>query len=166
MQALLGGGFQLNLAAGYMDAYYTSLNPACSTTPTATVLASSANGLQTTQGGGGFTLEQRAAEDAEVQGHGQPDLGPAPAEQQHAALPGRLHAHGAACTTTGRTPRCWSVRRRTSSNASIHWMPASEHFEFVVGGTNLTDDRYLTVGSANYTAGEVVGTYSAPRSGT
>jgi iron complex outermembrane recepter protein len=32
-----------------------------------------------------------------------------------------------------------------------------------VGATNLTDDRYLTVGSVNYTAGEVVGTYNAPR---
>jgi iron complex outermembrane receptor protein len=32
-----------------------------------------------------------------------------------------------------------------------------------VGGTNLTDDRYLTVGSVNYAAGEVVGSYNAPR---
>ena len=31
-----------------------------------------------------------------------------------------------------------------------------------MGGTNLTDDRYLTVGSVNYTAGEVVGSYNAP----
>ncbi len=27
MTAALGGGFQLNLAAGWMDAYYTTLNP-------------------------------------------------------------------------------------------------------------------------------------------
>ncbi len=28
-------------------------------------------------------------------------------------------------------------------NASIHYIPPSERYEFIVGGTNLTDDRYL-----------------------
>ncbi len=44
----------------------------------------------------------------------------------------------------------------------MHYLPPSQHFELIVGGTNLTDDRYLTVGSVNYTAGEVVGSYNAP----
>jgi len=48
-------------------------------------------------------------------------------------------------------------------NASIHYTPPSKHFEFIVGGTNLTDDRYITVGSVNYTAGEVVASYNPPR---
>jgi iron complex outermembrane receptor protein len=32
-----------------------------------------------------------------------------------------------------------------------------------VGGTNLGDKRYITVGSANGAEGEIVGTYSRPR---
>jgi iron complex outermembrane receptor protein len=36
-------------------------------------------------------------------------------------------------------------------------------YEFVVGGTNLTDDRYITVGSVNYAAGEIASTYNPPR---
>ena len=31
------------------------------------------------------------------------------------------------------------------------------------GGSNLTDDRYLVVGSVNGAEGETVGTYNPPR---
>ena len=48
-------------------------------------------------------------------------------------------------------------------NASIHYIPEGSHYEFIVGGTNLTDDRYIITGSTNYAAGEVVGTYNPPR---
>ena len=33
----------------------------------------------------------------------------------------------------------------------------------LLGGTNLTDDRYLVTGSVNEAAGEHVGTYNPPR---
>ncbi len=55
VQAAFGGGFALNLAAGWMDAYYTSLNP-CLVYNAVNGICDPANGLQTTQGGGGFTL--------------------------------------------------------------------------------------------------------------
>jgi iron complex outermembrane receptor protein len=48
-------------------------------------------------------------------------------------------------------------------NAGIHYIPENSKYEFIVGATNLTDDRYITVGSVNYAAGEVVGTYNPPR---
>ena len=48
-------------------------------------------------------------------------------------------------------------------NGSVHWIPASERYEWTVGGTNLTDERYLVVGSTNPAAGEIVGSYNAPR---
>jgi iron complex outermembrane receptor protein len=47
-------------------------------------------------------------------------------------------------------------------NASIHLIPANDKYEVIVGGTNLTNERYLTVGSVNYAAGEVVGSYNQP----
>ncbi len=48
-------------------------------------------------------------------------------------------------------------------NAAIHYIPPSRQYEFIVGGTNLPNDRYITVGSTNYTAGEVVASYNPPR---
>ena len=51
----------------------------------------------------------------------------------------------------------------TMLNASIHWMPSGGQFEWILGGTNLTDERYLIVGSTNPAAGEIVGTYNPPR---
>ena len=48
-------------------------------------------------------------------------------------------------------------------NASVHWTPTSEKYELTAGVTNLTNNRYLTVGSTNPAAGEIVGSYNAPR---
>ena len=51
----------------------------------------------------------------------------------------------------------------TNLNASIHYLSPSDKYEVTLGGTNLTDDRYLTVGSVNGVQGETVGTYNPPR---
>ncbi len=47
-------------------------------------------------------------------------------------------------------------------DAAIHYISPDDGYEVAFGGTNLTNDRYLTTGSLNLAAGEVVGTYSAP----
>ena len=48
-------------------------------------------------------------------------------------------------------------------NASIRYSSPEDKYEFAVGGTNLTDERYLVTGSLNEGPGEHVGTFSAPR---
>jgi len=48
-------------------------------------------------------------------------------------------------------------------NASIRYVWQDGKYEFAVGGTNLSDERYLVTGSINDAAGEHVGTYSRPR---
>lgn len=48
-------------------------------------------------------------------------------------------------------------------NAAIRYVSPEGRYEFVVGGTNLSDERYLVTGSINEAAGEHVGTYSRPR---
>jgi iron complex outermembrane receptor protein len=48
-------------------------------------------------------------------------------------------------------------------NAAIRYVSPEGKYEFVVGGTNLSDERYLVTGSINEAAGEHVGTYSRPR---
>ena len=41
-------------------------------------------------------------------------------------------------------------------------MNPSSNYEITLGGTNLTNDRWLTSGSINLAAGEKVGTYNHP----
>ena len=48
-------------------------------------------------------------------------------------------------------------------DASIHYTAAEDKYDFAVGGTNLTNDRFVTAGSPNYGAGVVDGYYNAPR---
>ncbi len=47
-------------------------------------------------------------------------------------------------------------------NAVIRYQSPEGKYEVSVGGTNLTDERYLVTGSINEAAGEHVGTYSRP----
>jgi iron complex outermembrane receptor protein len=48
-------------------------------------------------------------------------------------------------------------------NASITFTGASDNWDFSVGGTNLTDDRYLNTGQAQLAGGQIYGTYNPPR---
>ena len=48
-------------------------------------------------------------------------------------------------------------------NAVIRYVSPESKYEFSLGGTNLSDERYLVTGSINDAAGEHVGTYSRPR---
>jgi iron complex outermembrane receptor protein len=157
MQALLGGGFQLNVSAGWMDAYYTTLNPCLVYNNCDPAL-----GFQTTPGGGGFTLDSKLPKTPDYK------VTISPIWDLHLANNNTLRLQADYTLTGGMYndgPNTQLLYRPATHvlDASVHWLPSSEHFELVVGGTNLTDDRYLTVGSVNYTAGEVVGSYNAPR---
>jgi len=48
-------------------------------------------------------------------------------------------------------------------NASITYRAPGDKWELVLGGTNLTDDRYLTTGQNQVAGGSTYGTYSRPR---
>jgi iron complex outermembrane recepter protein len=48
-------------------------------------------------------------------------------------------------------------------DASIHYISPDNTYDFAVGGTNLTNDRFITAGSPNAGAGEVGGYYNDPR---
>jgi outer membrane receptor protein involved in Fe transport len=56
------------------------------------------------------------------------------------------------------------LRRPASRNldASVHYVSPNDKYDVALGGTNITDDRYITTGSPNYGAGEVGGTYNEP----
>lgn len=50
----------------------------------------------------------------------------------------------------------------TVLNASLTYRAPSENWDITVGGTNLTDERYLTTGQAQLAGGQIYGTYSRP----
>jgi iron complex outermembrane receptor protein len=47
-------------------------------------------------------------------------------------------------------------------NASLTYRPPSDQWNLTVGGTNLTDERYLVTGQAQIAGGQIYGTYSRP----
>jgi iron complex outermembrane receptor protein len=47
-------------------------------------------------------------------------------------------------------------------NASLTYASPEDRYEFTVGGTNITDDRFLTTGNQDTTSSIIYGTYNAP----
>jgi iron complex outermembrane receptor protein len=55
------------------------------------------------------------------------------------------------------------VRQATDVvNASLQYQEPNERWNLTVGGTNLTDERYLVTGQAQFAGGQAYGTYSRP----
>jgi iron complex outermembrane receptor protein len=50
----------------------------------------------------------------------------------------------------------------TVLNGSITYREPNDHWDLTVGGTNLTNERYLTTGQAQLAGGQIYGTYSRP----
>jgi iron complex outermembrane receptor protein len=162
LQSIIGGGFALNLSAGWLDAYYTYLNPCLvyNATPAGCLPA---NGPQITPGGGQFTLDNSKLPKT-------PKYKVTISPTYDASLPNNSTVrfqldYTLTASMFNDAPNTPLLERPQSHNldASIHYIPENSHYEFIVGGTNLTDDRYIIVGSTNYAAGEVVGTYNPPR---
>jgi iron complex outermembrane receptor protein len=61
--------------------------------------------------------------------------------------------------------RTYALRRNQSDiiNASVTFNPRGQKWSLTAGGTNLTDDRYITTGSANLDVGVIYGSYDRPR---
>jgi iron complex outermembrane receptor protein len=62
------------------------------------------------------------------------------------------------------TERTFLLQRpqTTVVNASVTYRDPSDHWELTAGGTNLTNERYLTTGQAQLAGGQIYGTYSRP----
>jgi iron complex outermembrane receptor protein len=139
-QAVLGGGFGFTVAAGYIDAKYTEINPLVIGITTASEIPK--------------TPEYKV------------NFGP--------TLDFNLGNGGSIRVAADYTYTDQMVNdslntedlKRPSTenlNAAIRYTAPNNQFELVIGGTNLTDERYLVTGSINEAAGEHVGTYSRPR---
>jgi iron complex outermembrane receptor protein len=162
LQSVFDNGFGLNFEAGYMDAYYTYLNPCLLYFTNAAGQCVPSAGAQYVPGFGGFSYHSELPKTPKTKFSISPT--------QDFKLPNsgtiRLEAdytYVAHMFNDGPNTVLMERDATHTVNAAVHYIPPNSHFEFIVGGTNLTDDRYLTVGSTNYTAGEVVGSYNPPR---
>ena len=138
LQSRLGENWVFNANAGYMDAYYTSILPQAQAT-TGPVLPKTPRWKAST--------------------------GP----EWHTALwDGKILRIGADYTYTARMfndveNQAIIARNATNIvNARISLSSADDRLTLTVGGTNLTNDRYLTTGNNNFAAGVATGYFSAP----
>jgi iron complex outermembrane recepter protein len=157
LASVFDNGFGLNFTAGYMDAYYTSLNPCL-----VYVNCDPAQGPQFVPGFGGFSSHSELPKTPKTK------FSVSPTYDFHIVNNATVrveadYTYVAHMFNDGPNTVLMERQSTNTVNAAIHYIPPSQKFEFIAGGTNLTDDRYLTVGSTNYTAGEVVGSYNPPR---
>jgi iron complex outermembrane recepter protein len=140
LEAIIGGGFSVNLAAAYIDAEYTRLKTSVQ----------------------GITLDTDLPKTPKYKYTISP--------QWDVSLPnnGKLRFNVDYTRTASLfndAPNTPLLARPETDNlaAAIHYLTPGDRYELTLGGSNLTDDRYLTVGSVNGAEGETVGTYNPPR---
>lgn len=151
IHALLGGGFSLNGAAGYTDAYYTYIEPGLNgavpnCTPTTPCT----------------TLDSKLPKTPRWKLSLSPEYSFSLPNQSEIRI-GADYTHTTSMYNDAiNTPL---LRRPDTNmlNASITYGSPSSSYEVTVGGSNLTQDRYITTGQENTAGGEIYGTYNPPR---
>ena len=163
LQSIIGGGLSIGLAGSYIDAYYTYVNPISGIpqyiAPDGTVHCPV---------GCAGTLPGVSPLDASLPKTPQYKLSLAPEYTHSLANQAQIRLLASFTYTAEmfndalNTP----VLRRPSTralDASIHYVSPSGVYDAAFGGTNLTNDRYVTAGSPNNGAGEVGGYFNPPR---
>ncbi len=146
-EAILGHGFSAHAGVGYIDAYYYHLDP--SVHPAAPDPFSD------------ITLQSKLPKTPmwkiNINPEWDHDLGNGQAIQVQLSYTHTSSMYNDSLNTP--------LLKRPSLDlldASVRFSFDEDKYSVQVGGTNLTDKRYITVGSVNYAAGFVDGTYSAP----
>jgi iron complex outermembrane receptor protein len=140
LEAFFGGGFSVNLAAAYIDAEYTRI------LATATEVTLNSKLPKTPK----YKYTISPQYDITLANSGKIRLGV---------------DYTKTASMMNDAPNFPELERPATDNlsAAIHYIAPSEKYELTLGGTNLTDDRYIVVGSTNGAQGEIVGTYNPPR---
>ena len=141
----------VNGAIGYIDAYYTALDP---------LVAVTSGPVPGFQAG--------AVVDGELPKTPELKINLSPRIEIPVGNTGRVVLIG----EWTHTSKSWNNVERTLAllrpatdvfSASVSLTDASERYTLTVGGTNLSDERYLTSGTSIPAFGLVAGTYSRPR---
>jgi iron complex outermembrane recepter protein len=142
-------GLTLNLAVGYTDAYYTALDAAVAVT----------SGPSALQAGAlvGSTLPKTPKWKVNFSPRYEIELGNGGAITV-------LGDYTFISKQTNNVERTFVLNRPSVSilNASIAYKDPSEKYTITVGGTNLTNKRYISSGTAIPAFGAIIGSYSRP----
>jgi iron complex outermembrane receptor protein len=171
LQAVVGGGLSLNLSGSYIDAYYTYVNPNANI-PQEILPGIGLNECPTTAlnpatGGpvcnivGGNPLDARLPKTPKYKLTFYPEY--------TVVLPNQASLRGIVDFTytaemyndSLNTPELRDSASRML-DASVHYITSDEKYDVALGGTNITNDRFITTGSPNIGAGELGGTYNEP----
>jgi outer membrane receptor protein involved in Fe transport len=144
-------GLTINGSVGYIDAKYTEIDPA------ALVNASPIAGIQA-----GIFVGAPLPKTANWK------INLSPRYQFNLANGGNVVALADWTHTTpvwNDIARTLLLRRPTNDmiNASLTYNTPGDRWSLTVGGTNLTDTRYLVSGNTNLSAGAIFGSYNRPR---
>ncbi len=178
----VGGGLSLNLSGSYIDAYYTYINPAANIpqyflpdgTPVCPVNTATIDGatklICPVQPAGvtAANAQAYALENAKLPKTPKWKFTFDPTYDVRLPNEGLVRFIPAFTYTSGmfndalNTPQLYRPTTRMV-DASIHYVSPSGRYDLALGGSNLTNDRYITAGSPNNGAGEVGGYYNDPR---
>jgi iron complex outermembrane recepter protein len=174
LQSNVGDGLSLNLSGAYIDAYYTSVNPAANIpqyflpdgTNVCPVLAATINGVTKAICGQQWTgvtqLDAKLPKTPKWKFTFDPtyDLR-LPNEGILRFIPTYTYTSGMFNDSLN-TPQLYRPATHMI-DASVHYVSPSGMYDLSLGGTNLSNDRFITAGSPNSGAGEVGGYYNDPR---
>ena len=144
-QAILGGGFSVHGSLGYIDAYYTSLDPSVvSVVPLSSITLNS-------------KLPKTPKWKININPDYSVDLGGGMALDAQLSYTYTASMYNDSLNTP--------LLKRPALNlldAFVQFSFGDGRYSLTAGGTNITDRRYITIGSVNYAAGFVDATYDPP----
>ena len=166
IQSAVGGGLQLNGSFSYMDAYYTRVNPNINfpqyALPDGTTVCPAGPPICGVQWVGKTAKDAKLPRTPTWKMIFDPSYTLSLPNDAAIRLVPVFTYTSEMYNDSLNTPELRQPATRML-DASIHYVSSSGLYDLALGGTNLTDERYVTAGSPNYGAGEVGGYYNAPR---
>jgi len=173
LQSLIGYGLQLNFAASYIDAYYTYVNPnanipqyalpdGSNVCPATAVVGIPPKPICAVNPPGVTQLDAKLPKTPKYKLTFDPEYSYSLPNEATLRLLAAFTYTAEMFNDSLNTPQLRRPPTR-SLDASIHYVSPGDLYDFAVGGTNLTNDRYPTAGSPNYGAGEVGAYFNPPR---
>jgi iron complex outermembrane receptor protein len=147
---IVGGGFSLGATAGYMDAYYTYLAPGINSGQ------SCAQPYEAC-----ITLDSRLPKTPKVKYSVSPAY-KAPLPNGASLRLGMDFTHTSVIYNDAINTSLLERPETNVLNVSVTYASPGDKYEFVAGGTNVTDDRFLTTGNQDTTSAIIYGTYNPP----
>jgi iron complex outermembrane recepter protein len=166
LQSIVGGGLSLNLSASYIDAYYTYVNPNANipqyALPDGTTVCPAGPPICGVKWNGVTPLNAQLPKTPKYKVALFPEYDYLLNNQSTLRLIADFTYTAQMFNDALNTPQ---LRRPATRmlDASIHYISSTDMYDFSFGGTNLTNDRFITAGSPNYGAGEVGGYINEPR---